>query len=875
LFGQEDSTNQARLFEPDGKFRGILHSGTPARGMAFGRNNRVIACSTPEDSGMRSRVRYLGGGDVVWYDQPSRLFEPYGMVWSPLDGQVMLVTDSAGGRIMRFTDDGLFSNSVTTLVTGVPGARGIALNPTQQRIYVVTGTRGQIRIFDRVSRAEVAGSPITVAGAHNLNNIVFNPNVPDSFIVTDSFVNCSGTFNVFVTTIDFRCYPRLLIFNATTNQLVTTVDNSNVAALWSLDPSPNGPNTYVDQADNMPGYEVLTSNYRRLDGASALGFARDGSGLLMSGGMDKDPGQNEAQVKPHVIRFFFASPTQLRLAENFVPNDLGKSFIGLSGMSFGTTGICNSTCTACRTNPSTFQGECHVCSGVGATEPNGGCSHTCTPTTNPIGRVCSCPAGFTLLFGRQCFANSAIPVPQVPTPAPTPLPPGATGAPTPSPTPKPSPLPSPAPTPRPTPVPTPAPTPRPTPAPTPLPPGATLAPTPPPTQAPTPAPTPPTEPPMSTTNDMRNNVVTNANGLPITDTNGQTVTAFGTVVLDTKSNPLTDRGGLPLTILGTGMVRTDPSGNPQTDAGGNVLTDARTAPPGAPITRVDGVTLTDASGNPQTFGTGQVVTNTQSNPITDASGIALTIPRTIAITDPVGLPVTQPDMRPVTGSVVAVTDANGEPVVGSDGKVVTRVITIVPQTPSGTQAGATTTDDNSSGTASGSGTGVIEFLEDSFLELKNWIWLIIIIVAVCCCYVVVLLACLLIRRRRRERSYREARGDLAMGSLYAQDESLRHIAPPDQLGAPPTIRSPHSTQPYFDDMGEPMNNPNVGNAPLPMPLIPAEASGAPMPMAAPPRPNVAPPPPSVALQQMAEDQSGAVDPSKIAFDANGFPIVLQ
>jgi hypothetical protein len=113
--------------------------------------------------------------------------------------------------------------------------------------------------------------------------------------------------------------------------------------------------------------------------------------------------------------------------------------------------------------------------------------------------------------------------------------------------------------------------------------------------------------------------VTNANGLPITDTNGQTVTAFGTVVLDTKSNPLTDRGGLPLTIFGTGVVRTDAAGNPQTDAGRQRADEARTAPPGAPITRVDGVTLTDASGNPQTFGTGQVVTNTQSNPITDAS----------------------------------------------------------------------------------------------------------------------------------------------------------------------------------------------------------------------------------------------------------------
>jgi hypothetical protein len=232
-------------------------------------------------------------------------------------------------------------------------------------------------------------------------------------------------------------------------------------------------------------------------------------------------------------------------------------------------------------------------------------------------------------------------------------------------------------------------------------------------------------------------------------------------------------------------------------------------------------------------------------------------------------------MRPVTGSVVAVTDANGEPVVGSDGKVVTSVITIVPQTPSGTH-GATTTATTSTDGVTGSGTGVIGFLEDSFLELKNWIWLIIIIVAVCCCYVVVLLACLLIRRRRRERSYREARGDLAMGSLYAQDESLRHIAPPDQLGAPPTIRSPHSTQPYFDDLGEPLHNSAiVGNAPLPMPLIPPEASGAPVPMSAPPRPNVAPPAPSVALQQMAEEQSGAVDPAKIAFDANGFPIVLQ
>jgi hypothetical protein len=607
--------------------------------------------------------------------------------------------------------------------------------------------------------------------------------------------------------------------------------------------------------------------------------------LFVSGGMNIDPGRVNAQVKPHVLRFSFASPTRLQRADNFIRSDRQQqSFVGLSGMSFGIIGVCSSSCTACRTNPSTFQGECHVCSGAGASEPNGGCSHTCTPTTNPIGRVCSCPPNFTLLFGRQCFPNSAIPVPVGPTPNPTPAPPTppptpVTPRPTPPPTPPaPTPLVTPRPTPpvtpRPTPPVTPRPTPAPTPAPTPLPAGATLAPTP---LTTTPPPSPRTEPtPPPSPDNTRNNVVTNANGLPITDTNGQTVTAFGTVVLDTKSNPLTDRGGLPITIVGTGVVRTDAAGNPLTDAAGNALTQAGTAPPGAAITRVDGQTLTDASGNPQTFGPGQVVTNTQSNPLTDASGIALTVSRTIGITDPVGLPVTQPNMQPVTGSVVVVTDANGEPVVGPDGRVATSIVTAMPGTGASTLPTATTSTDDGV-TAPESATGVIGFLEDSFLELKNWIWLIIIIVAVCCCYVVVLLACLLVRRRRRDRSYRQAaRGDMAMGSLYAQDESLRHIAPPDQLGAPPTIRSPHSTQPYFDDMGEPLHNSAiVGNAPLPMPLIPPEASGAPVPMSAPPRPNVAPPAPSIALQQMAEEQSGAVDPAKIAFDANGFPIVLQ
>jgi hypothetical protein len=382
---------------------------------------------------------------------------------------------------------------------------------------------------------------------------------------------------------------------------------------------------------------------------------------------------------------------------------------------------------------------------------------------------------------------------------------------------------------------------------------------------------------------VRNNVVTNANGLPITDTNGNTVTAVGTVVTGTDRNPLTDAGGLPLTLFGTGVVRTDGNGNPLTDSTG-VLTRAVLPDAGSPITGAGGVTLTDAGGAPQTVGqNGQVVTNAQAVPVTDANGIAVTVPRTVAITGANGVPVTQPNQLPVTGAVVVETDAAGNPATDAGGAIATRVVTDPPGAPASSLPVATSGGSGTAGEPASSTNEVVGFLEQSFLDLRNWIWLIIIIVAVCCFCIIILLACLLIRRRRDARSRREQNRNMPIGSLYATDESLRFIAPPNNLSAPPTIKSPHgpsSPQPYFDDLGEPIALQRmeslVGNAPLPQPLFPPQAPAATM--APPPRPAVAPPPPAIALQQhyeLAAEQGGAIDPAKIAFDSSGFPIVMS
>jgi DNA-binding beta-propeller fold protein YncE len=272
LFGQEDSANQVRRFEANGTFHSALHTGSPIRGMAYGRSNAVIGCSFPEESGQVSRIRYLAGGDVVWFQESVRNMVPYGVVWSPLDGQTMLVSDSVRGRIVRFIDNGMTHGGVSDFATGIPNARGIALSPNQQRVYVVTGSSGQIRIFDRATATEVVGSPIAVAGAHSLNNIVFNPSVPDLFIVSDSLVNCSGTFSALFP-IDLRCYARLLFFNATTNQVVAQVSNADMAPLWQNDPSPNGTATYIDHADDVPDYprlHVKLPPARRRRGARVL-----------------------------------------------------------------------------------------------------------------------------------------------------------------------------------------------------------------------------------------------------------------------------------------------------------------------------------------------------------------------------------------------------------------------------------------------------------------------------------------------------------------------------------------------------------------------------------------------------------------------------